>query len=68
MVIYNVISLYVIIHNYELKNGFKFGGNMRVAVIDGQGGGIGKAIVEKWSEFNEDIYIIALEQIPLQQL
>lgn len=34
---------------------------MRVAVIDGQGGGIGKAIVEKFrKEFEDKIEIIAL--------
>lgn len=34
---------------------------MRIAVIDGQGGGMGKAIVEKLrSEFGEEIEIIAL--------
>ena len=34
---------------------------MRIAVIDGQGGGMGKAIVEKLRmEFGEDINIIAL--------
>lgn len=34
---------------------------MKIAVVDGQGGGIGKAIVKKLrSEFNEDIDIIAL--------
>ena len=35
---------------------------MRVAVIDGQGGGIGKAIVEKFrKEFEDRIEIVALE-------
>jgi NAD(P)-dependent dehydrogenase (short-subunit alcohol dehydrogenase family) len=34
---------------------------MRIAVVDGQGGGIGKAIVEKFRQaFGEDIEIIAL--------
>jgi len=34
---------------------------MRIAVIDGQGGGIGKAIVEKLrKELSEDVEIIAL--------
>lgn len=34
---------------------------MRIAVIDGQGGGIGKAIVEKIrNELGTDIYILAL--------
>ncbi len=34
---------------------------MRIAVIDGQGGGIGKAIVEKLrKELPEDVEIIAL--------
>jgi hypothetical protein len=34
---------------------------MRIAVIDGQGGGIGKAIVEKLKiAFNEEIEILAL--------
>ncbi|HOV78896.1 MAG TPA: DUF3842 family protein [Bacillota bacterium] len=34
---------------------------MRIAVIDGQGGGIGKAIVEKLrKELDEDVEIIAL--------
>ena len=37
------------------------GDGMRIAVIDGQGGGIGKAIVEKLRrELPEDIEIIAL--------
>lgn len=37
------------------------GGNMKIAVVDGQGGGIGKAVVEKIrKEFNEDVTIIAL--------
>lgn len=37
------------------------GDGMRIAVIDGQGGGIGKAIVEKLrKELPEDIEIIAL--------
>lgn len=34
---------------------------MKVAVIDGQGGGIGKAIIERLrGEFGEDLHIIAL--------
>ena len=34
---------------------------MRIAVIDGQGGGIGKAVVERLrKEFGEDVEIIAL--------
>jgi NAD(P)-dependent dehydrogenase (short-subunit alcohol dehydrogenase family) len=33
---------------------------MRIAVIDGQGGGIGKAIVERFRQKFEDIEIIAL--------
>lgn len=34
---------------------------MRIAVVDGQGGGIGKALVEKLrKEFAEDVEIIAL--------
>lgn len=37
------------------------GDKMRVAVIDGQGGGIGKAIVEKFrKEFEDRIEIVAL--------
>lgn len=33
---------------------------MRIAVIDGQGGGIGKAIVERFRQKFEDIEIVAL--------
>lgn len=38
---------------------------MRIAVIDGQGGGMGKYITEKLrKEFGEAIEILALEQMP----
>lgn len=34
---------------------------LRIAVVDGQGGGIGKALVEKLRQsFNKDAYILAL--------
>jgi len=37
------------------------GGDMKIAVIDGQGGGIGKAIIEKLRiEFGNDLEILAL--------
>lgn len=38
-----------------------YGGNMRIAVVDGQGGGIGKSLVEKMrKELPEDVEILAL--------
>jgi hypothetical protein len=44
-----------------MKNIYQFGGVMRIAVIDGQGGGIGKGIIEKIKQtFGEEIEIIAL--------
>lgn len=43
---------------YELRGVVEM---VRIAVIDGQGGGIGKAIVEKLNkEINEDLHVIAL--------
>lgn len=52
---------------FRLKGGAylnlnSFGGNfMRIAVIDGQGGGIGKTIIEKVRrEFRDNIEIVAL--------
>lgn len=39
----------------------KYGGYMRIAVVDGQGGGIGKLIVEKLhNAFNNEITVMAL--------
>ena len=38
---------------------------MRVAVVDGQGGGMGKLVVEKLrQEFGNSITILALDQCP----
>jgi NAD(P)-dependent dehydrogenase (short-subunit alcohol dehydrogenase family) len=38
-----------------------YGGNMKIAVVDGQGGGIGKLIIEKLrSAFGNEILVLAL--------
>lgn len=34
--------------------------DMKVAVVDGQGGGIGKAVVEELRKTFPDLYILAL--------
>src|SRR6056297_3040476 len=52
-------------YNYFMKSNYKFnicvGDKMKIAVIDGQGGGIGKHIVEKIrNNMEHDIEIIAL--------
>jgi len=42
---------------------------IKIAIIDGQGGGIGSAVIKKIKEaYGESVELIALEPMPLPQL
>jgi len=49
------------VYNLNMLLTIYYGGNMRIAVVDGQGGGIGKLIVEKLRiAFGNEIAVLAL--------